>query len=250
MRRSRRPSIRWLVATCLASLLMLPAPVSGSSSDCGHPAVAVHGAVTEIDAACRALRNVLDAFMAMGLVVEPRFELVFKDTVVVELVDDPLSPPGGNSQLEVSAFFDARALRMEVTSFEDAGGRGRRPWGLEWTPAIGLSILHHELAHMASLSVLGADYALVGRPWLELIAYSVEFEVMPEELRGMILARHQDLKPFATMFEVNGMTLAIDPDSFGLRAHLTSRAHGGLEFVRRVLQGEVPFSRADILWRP
>lgn len=232
-----------------AALGLLVNPARTETSDCGYNSVAVEGSASEQVHACAALEDVLGAFASMGFRVEPDFVLTFEDQVYVELVEDALGTPGGDERLQVSAFFDARRKRIEVASFAGNDKGDRRPWGIPWGLPVAMSILHHELAHMASLSILGDEYDRVGRAWLEFIAYSVEFSIMPEELRQQILAGHPAVEPFSSPYEVNAVVLAVDPDQFGLRAHLTTQANGGLEYIRRIITDDVSFSRADILWR-
>jgi hypothetical protein len=220
------------------------------TTSCGHDAVRMDGAREEIAGGCDALAKVLSAFAQMGFAIEPQFALVFRDEVFVDLVDDPIGTPGGPRRLEVSAFFDARSKRIEVTAFTAKRKGERRPWSMPWSSDIALSVLHHELVHMATFSVVDTAEKSPGRAWLEFVAYSVEFELMPPGLRKDVLSRYPTARPFISPYEVNPIVLAADPDLFGVRAHLTTAANGGLDYVRRLILGDVAFSLGDILWRP
>lgn len=236
-------------AALLLSVGLLAAPARAEEADCGFDGVTVDGEPAEVERSCAALARVLEAFDAMGFRVEPKFSLTFKEQVFVEMRAQSPQPGGAPDLLQVSAFFDSRRKLIEVTSFDSAHQQDRRPWGVDWGPEIGESILHHELAHMATFAVLGEGYWHLSRAWLEFIAYCVEFEVMSPSLRGKILANNADLEPFAGVWEVNGFLHGVDPDGFGLRSYLMAEANGGLDFIRRIIAGEVPFSRNDVLWR-
>lgn len=222
---------------------------SAEGTNCGFDDVSIEGEPAEVERSCAALERVLEAFDTMGFRIEPKFSLVFKDRVFVEMLAEPSQPHGARELLQVSAFFDSRRKRIEVTSFDSAHQQDRRPWGVDWGPEIGESILHHELAHMATFAVLGEGYWHISRAWLEFIAYSVEFEVMGSSLKAQILATNTELDFFTNVWEVNSVLYSVDPDGFGLRSHLMTEANGGLEFIRRVIAGEVSFSRSDVLWR-
>jgi hypothetical protein len=235
-----------LVSACLAGV----SPAWAAHADCGYRAVTITGTATEVERGCAALSNVLETFAAMGFQVEPQFTLVFKDAVFVDLVADAVGSRSAPGRQRVSAYFDARRKRIEATSFQSRQQNDRRPWTIDWGPEVAESVLHHEFAHMATFAVLAGDHHHVGRAWLEYIAYSVEFHVMSPTLRQRILSRSADTKPFASELEVNPLLLALEPDQFGIRSHLTTQAKGGLDFLRRILIGDVEFSRGDILWRP
>lgn len=233
----------------LLSIGLLAAPAHAEETSCGFDGVTVEGRPAEVEGSCVALARVLAAFDAMGFPIEPKFSLIFKERVFVEMIAQSPQPDDARELLQVSAFFDSRRKLIEITSFDSPYQQDRRPWGIDWGPEIAGSILHHELAHMATFAVLGEDYRRIGRAWLEFIAYSVEFEVMDTSLRARILARNPEAATFASVWEVNGFLHSVDPDGFGLRSHLMAEANGGLEFIRRVIAGEVPFSRTDVLWR-
>lgn len=225
------------------------APARAGETDCGFAGVTVEGGPAEIERSCVAIARVLEAFAAMGFRIDPKFSLVFRERVFVDVVAEPRRADGEREALQVSGFFDSRRRLIEITSFDSAYQRSRRPWGVDWGPQIAESILHHELAHMATFAVLGDGYSRIGRAWLEFIAYSIEFEVMSPPLKARILANNAELEGFASIWEVNGFVHNADPDGFGLRSHLMTQANGGLEFIRRVIAGDVSFSRTDVLWR-
>lgn len=234
------------------SFLSASFPVASANAEetsCGFEDVTIEGDLEEVERSCAALARVLKAFDTMGFRVEPKFRLMFKERVLVEMIAESPEPDDRREFLQVSAFFDSRRNLIEATTFDSAYQQDRHPWGVDWGPEIAESILHHELAHMATFAVLGEGYRRIGRAWLEFIAYSIEFEVMNSSLMAQILANNAELEGFASIWEVNGVLHSVDPDGFGLRSHLMTKANGGLEFVRRVIADEVSFSRTDVLWR-
>lgn len=233
----------------LLSTSLLVAPARAEETSCGFDGVTVEGNPVEVERSCAALARVLAAFDAMGFRIEPKFSPIFKERVFVEMVAESPQPDGARELLQVSAFFDSHRKLVEMTSFDSPYQQDRRPWGVDWGPEIAESVLHHELAHMATFAVVDEGYRRIGRAWLEFIAYSIEFEVMDSSLRAQILARSPEAVAFASVWEVNGFLHGVDPDGFGLRSYLMAEANGGLEFIRRVIAGEVSFSRTDILWR-
>jgi hypothetical protein len=235
------------IALLLPILFATVLPATAGRADCGFAHVALEGTASEVERGCVALAKVLEAFAAMGFEIDPQFSLVFKDQVFVEMIDE--QQQSERQLLQVAGFFDARRRLMEVTSFASAHQEDRQLWGVSWGPEIAESILHHELAHMATLEVLGESYWRTGRAWLEFIAYGIEFEVMAPLLKAQIFANNPTAKAFDGELEVNAVLHAADPDQFGLRSYLMADANGGLQFIRRLLADEVSFSRSDILWR-
>jgi hypothetical protein len=221
------------------------APAAAENGNCGFQLVTIKGTAVEVEQSCAALAKVLQTFAAIGFRIDPEFRLIFKDQVFVERLDQA----GQLDALRVLGFFDSRRSLIEMTSFQSSHQEERRPWGVIWGPEIAGSILHHELAHMATFAVLGDGYWRTDPSWLEFIAYSIEFEVMDPSLRAQILANNPSAEAFEGVLKVNPMLHGADPDRFGLRSYLMTRDKGGLEFIRRVLAGEVDFSTSDIVWR-
>lgn len=233
-------------AAALSLVLTAEGYAKDKTVDCGYEGVSIEGTSIELERSCAALDQVLAAFKAMDVRVEPSFRLLFKEKVFIDLVDDPMALTEARGAVQVSAFFDDRHKRIEMTSF-DSPREGRHPWGIEWRTELKDSILHHELAHMATSVALGNNYANLGKAWHEFIAFAVEFEVMDPSLRQQVLINNPDVDPFTSDTEVNEFIYGFDPDQFGLRAYLTARANGGMEFIGRILAGDTSFKSAETL---
>ncbi len=216
-----------------------------SHADCGFDGVTIVGTATEIADGCRALSGVLGYFSRNGFSVEPHIKIVFKERVFVDLYDAQTLRIASRAQ--VSGFYDAQRMTVEIASASSPFQRDRKPWGIKWGREIAYSILQHELAHSVTHQILGTGYSRAAKAWLEFIAYSVQFEIMTPELRGAILQANPGINAFDRPEHVNDMIYGFNPDLFGLRAYLFTQASGGREFIRKIIAGEVTFETAP-LW--
>jgi len=232
-----------VLAVVIAGVWSLPARASGA---CGHEHVSIEGSEAEAARACKALGEVLGYFSSLGLEIAPHVKIVFSRTVVIDSFDAVTGAPRG--QMQVSGYFDATHRRLEVSSAESAARPDRRPWRLDWGPAIANSILQHELVHMATSAWVKQSGLRLAKPWVEFIAYAVQFDLMDDALRSRILAGYPGLEPFERPEHVNPIMQAHDPDAFGVQSYLYARANGGREFIRRLLRNEVRFTLDDIFW--
>ena len=226
-----------LAAMAVACVLGFVPP---ALADCGADGVKVSGTAEEVAVACDALADVRDYFGRLGYTLEPSVKISFEEEVLLD-VDQ-------GDDYRVSGCFNAPLHEIEVTSWTSASQAERRPWGIEWGREIVASITRHELVHMAISEVLGEQDKRVGVPWHEFIAYAVQLELMDPALRNKILEKYSDLSPFASPDHVNVFLHGADPDAFGVRSYLYAQEHGGIEFIRHILSGEVSFdTRAELL---
>lgn len=240
--RRKRQSLQ-IAGIALAAGCALAAP---SLADCGSASVKITGTDLQREAACNALREVTEYFARIGLAVEPAFTLEFRDQVFIDVWD--FDNPAKRGKMQVSGVFDASRRSITITSSTSPFREGRKPWKLPWGPEIASSILRHELTHMVLSHVLESRKSRPSRSWLEFIAYSVQFELMPAELRERVLALNAEVQPFPYPEMVNAMIYGIDPDQFGISSYLFAKANGGRAFIRRIIDGEVNFTTGEFLW--
>lgn len=222
----------------VAVVLLLLLDGTGAKTEalgaCGYEGVAVEGDARAVGVACAALEAVADYFELLGYPIEPQVRIAFQDEVSIALKGT------GADELKVSGCYDPRIRTVRITDWRAGTRPDRRPWGLPLDEAMIRSVLVHELVHMAVIDVLGeGSGARLGGAWHELVAYAIQLTLMPEAMRADILARHPDLEPFSSPWEINQATYASDPDRFALRAYLHCQAHGGEVFFRAILAGEV-----------
>lgn len=222
-----------------------------ASAACGYETVSVTGSAEEIEDACRALGEVLAYFSKIGLQPEPSVNIAFEDQAYIDTFRqtyEPRKEPAGRSP--VSGYYDFRRKELQITSGRRDLPRERKPWGIAWGRPIAYSILQHELVHAVVASLLGSGYQKLAKEWHEVIAYSVQFEVMDSELKRRVLANYPEARPFQFPENVNPVIYAADPDEFGVSAFLFTEANGGPRFVGEILARKVPFSTQEFefLW--
>lgn len=213
-------------------------------ADCGHSSVVIQGSETERIEACLALRQVREYFLSIGSKVQPEFRLEFLDEVFVDLPGPDEGQPG--EKLRVSGMFDANRLLIQVTSADSKKQLERRPWGVGWGPEAANSFLRHELVHMAVSQLSRGRRHSFSRAWIEYIAYCIQFELMPESLRVRIMNANVEVEPFSAPEQVNDFVYSVNPDLFGLRAHLYTKINGGRQFIKQVIADQVSFSTSEI----
>ncbi len=223
-----------------------------ATAACGYARMSVSGSAEETADACRALEQVVSYFRKIGFEPQPSLAIAFRDRVEIDVYLQDYArrserPAGRN---EVSGYYDFRRNELQITSGRRDVARERKPWGIPWGQPIAYSILQHELVHAIVAGLLGGRYQKLGKAWHEFIAYAVQFDVMDAALRRQVIANYPDAEPFQFPESVNAIVYAVDPDAFGVAAHLYAQANGGTAFVRRILLGDVPFTtdEFEFLW--
>lgn len=243
--------MRW-IALAAAALIGIAVPQCARAAACGHEGVSVSGTAEEVTDACRALDEVLRYFRAIGFEPDPVVAVSFQDQVYIDMFPQTYEPHSRESvaRNRVSGYYDSRRRQLQITSGRRGIQRERTPWGIAWGPPIAYSILQHELVHAVVASLLGEEYQKLARAWAEFIAYSVQFDIMDPELKRQVLARYPDARPFEFPENVNPIVYAVDPDAFGVCAHLFTEANGGPGFIAQLLRKRVPFSTEEFefLW--
>lgn len=226
--------------------VMCSAAAAPARADCDHDKVTVSGTGSERALACNALVDVLGYFSSIGFPVEPELGIIFSDDVYIDLYGPaPASPP---IRSRVSGYYDSKRKRIEITRGSSRFREDCHPWKQSWSPEIADSILRHEIAHMAIKESLGKRYARMAKPWLEYIAYSVQFDLMDKALRDRITASYPGIHQVQQPAEINTFLYNADPDAFAVIAYRFTEANGGRAFIRRLLKGEVDFDTDELMW--
>ena len=113
------------------------------------------------------------AATGQGLAIEPVVTIAFNSA--------PL--PQEERRFRWHGAFDARTLTIRLNDTS-----GFRAWGFGANGVLGLSFLHHELAHLAVHLILAQQSRHLPRHWDEFIAYAVQFELTSPVQRDQILA--------------------------------------------------------------
>jgi hypothetical protein len=235
VRHHRRQSrLRDAFMAILALLAVTAVPARGLA-DCGRDGVTILGSPDERDEACAALGEVIGHFADGGLVIDLRVTIRFQPSVVIERDGDAAVSPTGGEQHQASGFYHIARREIWVTRSTSAWTHRRRPWNLPWDRPLALSILKHEIAHAIIYQLLGADHRKLPRAWHEALAYAVQIELMPPDLRARILARYPDRGAFSSTLHINDIVYGIDPDSFAVAAYKTYVQGGRMTFLRRAI---------------
>lgn len=225
----------------VAVALSLAMPVLAA---CGHEGVRITAPADRHDAICAALDDVMGYFQGMGFAFDPVFSIEMADIVTIALID----ADGASIERQVLGVFEPAMRTVRVTAPDADPARLRAPWGIAWHEDLALSVLRHELAHMAVHAALGPEACKLGCAWHEFIAYAVQFDLMPPGLRDEVERNHAGVGGFERLTEVNPFTLFMDPDRFALRAWRTATSLGGAPFLARLLRGESGIPTGEILW--
>lgn len=217
-----------LFAVALASML-------GSASAlaaCGRQRVVIEGSADELDAGCRALEEVLQYFERGGLTIDLELRIQFRREVYVELVNPLTNEP---RLVHVSGIYRAGTKELQMTSSHSPWAVDRRPWGLVWDQDLARSILQHEIVHAVLAQLMVGTYDKLPHPWHEALAYAVQIDLMPLDLKARVLEPYRLEEGFVNTLEVNDMTYGVNPDAFSIAAYKLYVREGRLNFLKRVL---------------
>ena len=182
------------------------------------------------DAACDGAERAILVLDGLGLpVLSP---------IVVHVVDE-IDDIQGASALGT---FDARTRLVKVLarSAYSLGSIDETVLGLPFDDELHASVFAHEVTH----AVFHQHEARIPLSYTahEYVAYSVQVMTLPEDYRRRLLDRF-DVSPFTNVHQVNGVMLAFDPNSFGVKAYLHFRDSAD---QNAVLRGLVRASRAGV----
>lgn len=228
----------WLCTGVLASML-------GSTSvlaACGRPRIVLDGSQEEHGTACRALEEVLQYFEQGGLAIDPELTIQFRREVYVEVVN----PATNETRLvRVSGVYRAGTKELQMTSSHSPWIVHRRPWGLAWDEDLARSILQHEIVHAVMAQLMGGNYAKLPRSWHEALAYAVQIDLMPPDLKTRVLEPHRSEEGFVNTLEVNDTTYGLNPDAFAVAAYKLYVRNGRLDFLKRVIALQLDIFRMN-----
>lgn len=214
------------------AITILSLATQSAMADCGHTNVTITGATAyEQETSCMGLEKLLSYFQSMGIKKEPQLHLIFQDEVYL---------PGGmfGEKVQVHGYFDTDTNEIYMTHLEAKSEQQRRPWNQEWTKAMSSSMLWHEMTHLLAINYMGKDFKRLNHAWHELIAYSVQFELMDASLRKQILAQ-KEYQPFTDVSEVSSELYEMNPEVFAIISYLSVQKWGGSSFLKRLLDNQV-----------
>lgn len=219
---------------CISTALWLGGAGAASASEtslqsrivpaCGYASVAIVSATSdEATAVCTALADVVQYFADAGLLFEPAFTITFRANPIK--VDASAHPHG---------YFDAKAATITmIRNAEDEW------WQLNRAEEL-LTTLDHELTHMAVSRVWRDGAHPLPKAWQEFVAYAVELDIMPIELRSRVLATYKEAPHFDSEMQINPIIFALaDPDWLAVASYSEYVALGGRGFLLKLLRGEI-----------
>jgi hypothetical protein len=217
---------KYLILITFSSIHALPAAAA-----CGYASVIIEGAKpAEEKAACASIEKLTNYFITLGIrSPDPTIHFHFKPQVVL---------PG--TDVRVHGYFDTDDNSIHMTHFD--GQADRMPWGFVWSEAMASSFLLHEVAHLYAISYMGDNFRKLERHWHEFFAYSLQVELMDPDLKARLLQFSGGAKAFDTPTKVTAMYYEMDPESYALRAYLSSREWGGENFLKNLLDRKIPES--------
>lgn len=230
--RKARSCVVWLWASVLA-LTLGSTPVLAA---CGRTRVVVDGSEDERGAACGALEEVLRYFEQGGLTIDPELTIQFRREVHVEVVN----PVTKETRLvRVSGIYRAGTKELQMTSSHSPWIVHRRPWDLVWDEDLARSILQHEIVHAVLAQLMAGNYDKLPRSWHEALAYAVQIDLMPADLKARVLGPYRSEEGFVTTLEINDTTYGLNPDAFAVAAHKFYVQKGRLALLKRVIALQV-----------
>ena len=226
---AKRNAQMFATGIALAVGLLLFLAGSGASQErsghcSAHKVAVLYKEPSELDAACRAIDEVVAYFRAIGFDISSEVSLQFANR----------AGEGYTGHGTAHGYFDP--LRSQIVIYRASGAK---PWGQPWSPKLVGSFLRHEIVHLAIWEVLKGDLKRLRREWHELIAYAIQLDLMDPELRQEVLAAHADVVAVKDLTEVNEFSYGMNPEGFAVLALRTYLDRGGAVFVRRLLNGEI-----------
>jgi len=218
----------------LMSWAILCVPSLPALADCGRTSVRIVGTLEEQVSACQALDEVLGYFRANDSTSAPELTVNFQPAVFVRAGGSAIST---NALLPVCGSYQATTHEIQILG-SAAGHTTRRPWGLDWGAAMAFSVLEHEIIHAVIAQIMGDQYEKLPHAWHEALAYAVQIDLMPNQLREDVLARYPAEEGFSNTLQINELVYGLDPDRFAVAAYRTYTRGDRAEFLRRAMRFE------------
>ncbi|MFM9848041.1 MAG: DUF6639 family protein [Hyphomicrobiaceae bacterium] len=189
-----------------------------------HGIAVVDADLSELEAACNAVSDVVRYFSGTGFQVPTKVSVHFAN----------LGGEGARGHSLAHGLFDP--LRSQIVIYRASNVR---PWGQSWSPKLVESFLRHEIVHTVIWDVMKANPKRLGREWHEFIAYAVQLDLMDADLRNRVLGAQTSVGPITDLSEVNEFSYGMNPEAFAVVAYKTYLARDGAVFVRQLLNGEI-----------
>lgn len=164
--------------------------------------------------------------------IDPELTIRFQREVYVDVVN-PLT--NETSLIRVSGIYRAGTKELQMTSSHSPWISQRRPWGLAWDQEFAHSILQHEIVHAELAQLMAGSYDKLPRSWHEALAYAVQIDLMPPNLKARVLEPYRSEEGFVNTLEVNDTTYELNPDAFAVASYKLYVRKGRLDFLKRVI---------------
>mgnify|MGYP001182377454 CR=1 FL=1 len=218
------------------SVSILSSRVLAYQSDCGLENIVVeYSAQSDAGIACEGVLRALSFFEHYGY---SGFENIYVKMLDPE-ISESLVDFGGNEDVKMyCGLFIGRNGHSEIFSWETTYAQQRKVFGsITNTQEYLTSIVAHEVAH----DIYNQIFKLIGkdvkRPLTEFVSYVVQIETMKDKEKAQVLKLWPD-KSFKTTYEINTLTLALDPNMFGVMSY---RYHcKNPDFIKLILEGKIP----------
>lgn len=222
--------LRLLAAGALA-VLIDPSASAEQAGKCNSYDVAVfYEDASELDAACRAIRDVVGYFQRIDVDVSSKVSVHFANR----------ASNGSAGHSPAHGLFDPLQSRIVIYR-----ASGARPWGKAWSSKLVGSFLRHEIIHLAIWQTVNGDRKRLRPEWHEFMAYAIQLDLMDPELLNQVLVAHGDVGAVKDLTEINEFSYGMNPEGFAVVAYRTYLERGAAAFVRQLLKSEIkppPFS--------
>jgi Family of unknown function (DUF6639) len=223
----------FVLALGLIFAVALAAP---AHADCARASVSVVGTAQKREGACAALEEVLAYFAAGGITVDLQLNIRFRPAVYVKLA----SATGHIGEfVHVSGTYDASTKQLDMVDANAARISECRPWGVLWDPAIGHSMLQHEIIHAVVAQMMGERYFKLPHAWHEALAYAIQIDLMELPLQQTVLSQYPGEEGLTSTMQINDIVYGFDPDAFAIAAYKTYRSAGRLTFLKKAVNFEL-----------
>jgi len=219
----------------MLALLLAAIVPTYAIADCGRSGITVVGNPEEHDDACASLDEILQYFARGDLSVELKLTIRFEQSVYLQRGAGSAPVSAGAEPIPVSGFYHVARQEIRMTSSTSPWSQRRRPWNLPWDRTLSRSILTHEIAHAIIYQLLASNHAKLPGAWHEALAYAVQIELMPPNLRERILAQYPDQQAFLSTLHINDVVYGVDPDGFAISAYKTYVRNGGIDFMKHAI---------------
>jgi hypothetical protein len=211
---------------------------ASQAADCSSNLIQFENATAiETKAACESLEKIAVYFQSLGANVSGfKIKFIFADQVLL-----PAEKP--EDRVPAHGYFDTDDNSIHMTHFDSASQTERMPWGFLWTEEMAASFLLHEVSHLNAISFMGNSFRQLPHFWHEFLAYSIQVELMPAELKTKILQFTPDTPAFESPSAVNSFFYEVDPEKYAIRSYRSMKAWGGASFLKDLMDLKIKAAR-------